>query len=67
MVKLHGFVYMLFFFRGFSRFRCCNIHFLQKKNDRMRRSEAFEASLGDQATGGAEGGTFGDGILKKRG
>lgn len=39
----------------------------EKKRPNKRRSEAFEASLGDQATGGAEGGMFGDGILKKRG
>lgn len=65
MVKLNGFVYM-FFFSWVFEVSVFQHSFPPEKNDLLRRSEAFEASLGDQTTGGAWG-TFVDGILKKRG
>ena len=58
MVKLHGFVYMFFFFREVFQVSVLqhSISSRNKKRPNKRRVfQAFEASLGDQATGGAVG------------
>lgn len=65
MVKLHGFVYMFFFSRGFSRFRCCNIHFLQKKNDRINAGRRhLRRALEIKPQVGRKGGCLGMGYWK---